>query len=297
MAGVLRCMTGFGQAQGELSPRLAAQVRVTSLNSRFLEVVVRTHPRIETAELEAALRPVLAERIGRGRVQVVIELKPVVAGRTDLVLHWEVASSLLDALAGRPEGLELAPLTLRDLLALPGFSEGGGELALAPEEQQVLLALIGSARDALVAVREREAAALMPQIDGEVAELEAFQRWLAEVNAGLRETLLARLREKLVALLDGMEVNQDRLIQEAAIAVDRADVAEEVQRLAAHLAHLRSLLAEGGAAGKKLDFLLQEVLREVNTAASKCREVGMGERVVSAKAALEKLREQCANLE
>jgi uncharacterized protein (TIGR00255 family) len=297
MAGVLRSMTGFGQAQGELSPRLAAQVRVTSLNSRFLEVVVRTHPRIETAELEAALRPVLAERIGRGRVQVVIELKPVVAGRTDLVLHWEVASSLLDALAGRPEGLELAPLTLRDLLALPGFSEGGGELALAPEEQQVLLALIGSARDALVAVREREAAALMPQIDGEVAELEAFQRWLAEVNAGLRETLLARLREKLVALLDGMEVNQDRLIQEAAIAVDRADVAEEVQRLAAHLAHLRSLLAEGGAAGKKLDFLLQEVLREVNTAASKCREVGMGERVVSAKAALEKLREQCANLE
>lgn len=297
MAGVLRSMTGFGQAQGELSPRLAAQVRVTSLNSRFLEVAVRTHPRIETAELEAALRPVLAERIGRGRVQVVVELKPVVAGRTDLVLHWEVASSLLDALAGRPEGLELAPLTLRDLLALPGFSEGGGEMALAPEEQQALLALIGSARDALVAVREREAAALMPQIDGEVAELESFQRWLAEVNAGLRETLLARLREKLVALLDGMEVHQDRLIQEAAIAADRADVAEEVQRLAAHLAHLRSLLAEGGAAGKKLDFLLQEVLREVNTAASKCREVGMGERVVSAKAALEKLREQCANLE
>jgi uncharacterized protein (TIGR00255 family) len=297
MAGVLRSMTGFGQAQGELSARLAAQVRATSLNSRFLEVALRTHPRIETAELEAALRPVLSERIARGRVQVVVELKPVAPGAAGQTLHWEVASSLLEALSRRPAGLELAPLSLRDLLALPGFAEGAGELALAPEEQQALLGLVCSARDALVGVREREAAALLPQIEGEVTELESFQRWLAGVNGQLRGTLQARLRERLAALLEGMEVNQDRVLQEAAVAADRADVAEEVQRLAAHLAHLRALLADGGAVGKKLDFLLQEVLREVNTAASKCREVGMGERVVGAKAALEKLREQCANLE
>src|SRR5512136_744614 len=96
MAGLLRSMTGFGQAQGELSPRLSAQVRVTSLNSRFLEVVLRTHPRIESAELEAALRPVLGERLVRGRVQVVIELRPVTREATGLALHWEVASSLLE---------------------------------------------------------------------------------------------------------------------------------------------------------------------------------------------------------
>lgn len=297
MAGVLRSMTGFGQAQGELSPRLAAQVRVTSLNSRFLEVTLRTHPRMEAAELEAALRPLLSERVARGRVQVVVELRPIAREVTGLVLRWDVASSLLDALAQRPKGLDLAPLTLRDLLALPGFAEGAGELALAPEEQQTLLGLVAAARDALVSVREREAEALLPQIEGEVAELESFQRWLAGINGQLRETLLARLRERMTSLLEGKEVNQDRLLQEAALAADRSDVAEEVQRLAAHLKHLRDLLSEGGAVGKKLDFLLQEVLREVNTAASKCREVGMGERVVGAKAALEKLREQCANLE
>jgi uncharacterized protein (TIGR00255 family) len=297
MAGVLRSMTGFGQAQGELSPRLAAHVRLTSVNSRFLEVSVRTHPRIETTELEATMRPVLAERLARGRVQVVVELRPIARESSGLVLHWEVASALLAALAERPSGLELAPLTLRDLLALPGFAEGTGELALAPEEQQALAVLVSTARDAVVAVREREAAALLPQIEGEVAELESFHRWLSEVNAQLRETLFARLRERLGALLGGMDVSQERVLQEAAVAADRADVAEEVQRLAAHLAHLRSLLAAGGTAGKKLDFLFQELLREVNTAASKCREVGMGERVVGAKAALEKLREQCANLE
>jgi uncharacterized protein (TIGR00255 family) len=297
MAGVLRSMTGFGQAQGELSERLAVQVRLTTVNARFLEVTLRTHPRIETAELEVAMRSVLAQRFARGRVHAVMEWRAIARESSGLVFHWEVASALLGALAERPRELKLAPLTLRDLLALPGFVEGTGELSLTPEEQQAFLALVAAATDGAVTAREREATALRPQIEGEVAELESFQHWLAEVNGQLRETLLERLRARLAGLLNGIDVNQDRVVEEAAIAAERADVTEEVQRLKAHLAHLRDLLAQGGAVGKKLDFLLQEVLREVNTAASKCREVGMGERVVGAKAALEKLREQCANLE
>jgi|NGEPerStandDraft_6_1074524.scaffolds.fasta_scaffold22920_4 uncharacterized protein (TIGR00255 family) len=297
MAGRLRSMTGFGQAGGELSQRLRAEVRLTSVNSRFLEVALRTHPRVETAELEAAVRPVLAAGLARGRVQVTVDLALLARAAAGLVLHWEVAELLLAALAQRPAGIELAPLELRDLLALPGFAEGGGELALTPEEQQALLALVGQARDGLVAVREREAAALLPQVAGEIALLTSFRGWLAEVNDQVRTSLMARLKERLASLLDGSEVSQDRLLQEAAVAADRADVAEEVQRLAAHLDHFERLLAQGGPAGKKIDFLLQELLREVNTAGSKCREAGMGERVVEAKAALEKLREQCANLE
>jgi uncharacterized protein (TIGR00255 family) len=230
-------------------------------------------------------------------VQVTVDLALLARAAAGLVLHWEVAELLVAALAQRPAGIELAPLELRDLLALPGFAEGGGELALTPEEQQALLALVGQARDGLVAVREREAAALLPQVAGEIALLTSFRGWLAEVNDQVRTSLMARLKERLASLLDGSEVSQDRLLQEAAVAADRADVAEEVQRLAAHLDHFERLLAQGGPAGKKIDFLLQELLREVNTAGSKCREAGMGERVVEAKAALEKLREQCANLE
>ncbi len=297
MAGTLRSMTGFGQAGGELSGRLRVEVRLASVNSRFLEIALRTHPRLDTVELEAAVRPVLAAGVARGRVQVTVDFAVVARGEAGLVLHWEVAAALLTALAERPAGLELAPLALRDLLALPGFAEGGGELALAPEELQALLALVASARDAMVAVREREAAALRPQIAGELQLLASFREWLAAVNGQVRASLMARLRERLAALLDGAEVAPDRLLQEAAIAADRADVAEEVQRLGAHLDHFRRLLEQGGPVGKKIDFLLQELLREVNTAGSKCREAGMGERVVEAKAALEKLREQCANLE
>ena len=293
----LRSMTGFGQAGGELSERLRAEVRLTSVNSRFLEVALRTHPRIETAELEPAVRQVLQAGLARGRVQVSADFAPLARAASGLVLHWEVAESLLAALAQRPAGVDLAPLGLRDLLALPGFAEGGGDLVLTADEMQALLALVAGARDALVGARAREAAALLPQITGEIALLASFRAWLAEVNDQVRTSLTARLKERLATLLDGSEIGQDRLLQEAAIAADRADVAEEVQRLAAHLDHFERLLAQGGPVGKKIDFLIQELLREVNTAGSKCREAGMGERVVEAKAALEKLREQCANLE
>jgi uncharacterized protein (TIGR00255 family) len=289
-------MTGFGRAAGPLSPRLAAEVRLASVNGRFLEASVRTQPRLDSAALETAIRAVLGERLRRGRVQVMVALQLVEPGLGGVVLHWEVAESLLAALAVRPAGLDLAPLTLRDLLALPGFAEGG-ELVLSEEEHRELLALVADARDSLAAAREREAAALLPQIRDEVSTLRGFHGWLGEVNAQVRDRLLARLRERLAALLEGIDVPAERLAQEAAILADRADVSEEVTRLGAHLDHLERLLDEGGAAGKKIEFLLQELLREVNTSGSKCRDAGMGERVVEAKAALEKLREQCANLE
>jgi uncharacterized protein (TIGR00255 family) len=297
MAGVLASMTGFGHAAGPLSDRFNADVRLTTLNSRFLEVVLRVFPRMETAELETTVRSVMTEQMSRGKVVVTVELRPSAERSTPgLRLSWEVAQSLLDELARRPAGLDLAPLALRDLLALPGFVEGGQELRLGEDETAALLALIAAARSGAVERRREEAAALLAQILAEIGELEEFNVWLKEVNGRLRELLTARVRERLTAAVGGL-IGDERIVAEAAVLADRADVSEEVERLGAHLAHFRGLLAGGGAVGKKIDFLLQELLREVNTAGSKCREAGMGERVVGAKAALEKIREQCANLE
>ena len=289
-------MTGFGAAQGSISDRLEANVRATSVNARFLEVAVRLLPRLDVDDLETAVRRVLAEAVERGRVQVTVELRAKPGAPAALQLRWEVAEALLAALAARPAGLDLAPLALRDLLALPGFAEGGA-LALADDERAALLALVAEARDALALEREREAAALLPGLRAALAELVSFRDWLAATNAEISAALLARLKERLARLVAGAVVPEERLVVEAGVLADRADVSEEVERLSAHLAHLDRLLTGGGAVGKKLDFLLQELLREVNTSASKCRDAGMGERVVAAKAALEKLREQSANLE
>ncbi len=297
MNAPLRSMTGFGEARGPLSERMDAIVRLTTVNARFLEVAVRTTPRIELAELEPMVKTVLGAALVRGRAQLAVELRAAAAGPAAFRFRWDVAQALATELANRPEALQMAPLSLRDLLQLPGFAEGLGELEPTAEERERLLALVAAARDRVVADREQEAAALRPQIDREVTALAEFVAWLRGVNAQLSAQLLARLKERMARLLDGVEVGEERLVAEAGVLADRADVSEEVQRLEAHLTHLTSLLNSGGPAGKKLDFLLQELLREVNTSGSKCRDAGMGERVVDAKASLEKLREQFANLE
>lgn len=293
----LRSMTGFGLADGELSSRFGASVRLSSVNGRFLEVVVRSQPRLDQAEIEPTLRAVISERLTRGRVTATINVKADSPGAGVVSMNWGVAGAVAEQLRTRPAGLELAPLSFRDLLSIPGFLEGGGEVALDEGERGRLLALVGAACSALVETRAQEGQALRGQIDGEIAVLAGFVRWLGEQNGAIVTALMGRLRQRLTDLVGDGAVSEERLLQEAAIAAERADVAEEIARLEAHLAHLRGLLDDDGPVGKRLEFLLQEVLREVNTAASKCREVGMGERVVEAKAAVERLREQFANIE
>ncbi len=293
----LRSMTGFGTAEGELSARLRATVRISSVNSRFLEVAVRSHPRLDSAEWEPLLRGVVSEAVTRGRVVVTIDLEGETARGGAVSINWGVAETLLAACEQRPAGIELAPLSLRDLLGVPGFLEGAGELALTEEERQRLLELVRAGCRSLVAARVREGEALRGQLEEEVATLNRFVVWLQEQQPRLTEVLLGRLRQRLADLLQGAPASEERLLQEAAILADRADVAEELARLEAHLAHLHGLLVGDGPVGKRLEFLLQEILREVNTASAKFREVGMGERVVAAKAALERLREQVANIE
>lgn len=289
-------MTGFGEARGPLSDRRAAEVRLASLNGRYLEIHIRTQPRLDTSELETAIRTVLAEKLQRGRVSVSIALQPLPGQGEGLGFHWEVLEELQRELARRPAGLELAPPSLRDLLALPGFC-GNGEGALEGEERTALLGLLAQARDNLVAARADEGAAILPVLAADIDLLADFAGWLEAINATVRDALLARLRARLAEVLPPGSLPEDRLLLEVALAADRADVAEEAQRIASHVGQARRLLAQGGAVGKRLEFVLQELLREVNTAASKCREGGMGERVVEAKAALERLREQVANLE
>lgn len=296
MAQALRSMTGFGEAQGALSVRWEATVRISTLNGRSFEPVLRLQPRLELPELEPALRRVIAERIERGRTQVGVELRSTGASPR-LDFDWSVAQALVEELKRKPRGLRLAPISLRDLLALPGFTASGGGPALDAEEVAALLALAAAAGDRVCAMREEEARALTPVIAGELDELDRFAAWLAEVLPAVRTALLDKLRARLSELLQGVVLPEERLLTEAALGAERADATEELERLRSHLGQFRAALAAGGAVGKRLDFLLQEMLREVNTAASKCREAGVGERVVAAKAALDKLREQCANLE
>lgn len=294
MNGRLSSMTGFGEAGGQVSPRLSVRVRVWSVNARGLEVNLRIVPRGDYPELELALRKLVSRSVSRGRINVVVELKR--SDWQELVrFNWEVAQGVVQQLAARPAGLELAPLQLGELFAIPGFVEASEE-GLTLEEQEGVLGLAGRALAQLAESRAREGELLVPSVVAELEAVAAFAGFLAREGEGLRQALYQRLAERVTSLL-GEGVEEARLVQEAALLAERSDVAEEQSRLAAHVAHFRRLLAEGGPVGRKLDFLVQEMLREINTAGAKLREAGVGEKVVEAKAAVERLREQCANFE
>jgi len=296
----LASMTGFGRARGTLSTRFAASVVIRSVNHRYLDVQVRTNLREETPELEAAVRSVVSEAVDRGRVTVQLTLERTEPAATLVMVDGRAVTSALAQLR-RIEEEQGGPQTveLRDVLSLPGLvTVTGAETLLEAEEIEALEALVKDAARQLVAMRLEEGERLRGQLDGELEQLSAFLDALEPELGDVRERLLLRLRERIERLIGSeMAADPERLVQEAALLADRADVSEEVVRLRAHLAAFSDRLSKGGSVGRTLDFLCQEIHRELNTLGSKCREVGLAERVVEAKTATERLREQVQNLE
>jgi uncharacterized protein (TIGR00255 family) len=296
----LASMTGFGRARGALSARFAASVVIRSVNHRYLDVQVRTNLREETPELEAAVRSVVSESIERGRVTIQLTLERTQPAATTVVVDGRAVTSALAQLR-RLEEEQGGPTTveLRDVLSLPGLvTVTGAETLLEADELEALEAVVREASRQFLAMRLEEGARLRGQLDGELERLATFLDGIEPGLGDIRERLLQRLTERLERLVGSeVAVDPERLVQEAAILADRADVSEEVVRLRSHLAAFADRLAKGGSVGRTLDFLCQEIHRELNTLGSKCREVGLAEQVVEAKTATERLREQVQNLE
>jgi uncharacterized protein (TIGR00255 family) len=293
-------MTGFGRASGVLSDRFSASVVVRSVNHRYLDVQVRTSLREELPELEAMVKSVVSKPLERGRVSVQVDLERIKSYGTKVVVDGDAVASVLDQLQriDLPERVA-RPVELGDVLTIPGLVSVSGEVTLLDEDEtRVLTEISSEARDRFVAMRREEGERLREQLVEELERLTEFVAWFEPEIPAHRQRILERLRERLERLL-GPEVvaDEQRIAQEAAILADRGDVSEEIVRLRAHLDSFRSRLEEGGTVGRTLDFLCQEIHRELNTLGSKCREADVTERLVEAKTATERLREQVQNLE
>jgi uncharacterized protein (TIGR00255 family) len=292
-------MTGFGRVRGELSKRMAATVVLRSVNHRALDIVVRAGGREELPELEAAVRAAVSAGFARGRVTVQVGLERLAGGEAELRVDAAAVAGLIEQLdrLELPGSVDRA-VRLSELIAVPGVvSSRGGEAELSEDELEALAELVGSAVAEAVAMRRREGERLLDQLREELAALEVFLDWLEPLREEVRQRLFERLQQRVRELVDSVGVETERIAQEAALAADRADVAEEVVRLRSHLEQFRDRLGSGGPVGRQLDFLCQEIHRELNTLGAKCREVGVAERLVDAKTAVERLREQVQNLE
>jgi uncharacterized protein (TIGR00255 family) len=296
----MRSMTGFGQATGG-DERHQVTVTARSVNHRFLEIRLRLPD--EARASEPAVQDLFAEELSRGRVEAAVEVRRLGEREVAVEVDRQVvrsAHAAFEELVGG--GLVARPLTAGDLLRLPEAVT----VRVAPDrwedrDHALLLAVARQARDQLVAGREAEGARLGSALGDRLDELAAAVAELAALAPEARREAAAALAARVDDLLArngaGTRLDPGRLEQEVALLAERGDVREELDRLAAHLDHFRELLAAPGAVGKRLDFLTQEVLRELNTLGAKSRHVGLTRRVLDGKVLVEQLREQVQNVE
>jgi uncharacterized protein (TIGR00255 family) len=284
-------MTGYAIAGAEL-PFGALNLELRSVNHRYLDIQFRIPD--ELRPLESGLREKTSARIGRGKVEVRIAVGKSAASQSNL----QIDDGLLRQLAKLnshvktvlPEGQSLS---VADVMRWPGIL---GNDSLAPDElQEACGRLLDRALDDLTATRAREGEKLKDMLLERIASMEALVGRLAprmpQLVNNYRDRLTARLKDAMVS------VDDERLKQELVLFASKIDVDEELSRLTAHFGEIRRVLDKGGAAGKRLDFLMQELNREANTLGSKSVDMEFTQTAMDLKVLIEQMREQIQNIE
>jgi uncharacterized protein YicC (UPF0701 family) len=309
-------MTGYGRSAVE-SRGTRAAVEIRAVNHRFLDIKLRGSAL--SPELEEAVMGAVRKRLERGAVQMMVRAEQ----------RGEMPAPQIDREAARRVHAELSalrvelgidePVTLALICSQPGVlvarvDEGSAAAAESPSQPSSLamgeppgkhttacvLDAVEQALVALVRMRETEGAVLARDLEGRLGRLSAMVDEIAAHAESAPGEVRRRLEERLARLLEGgaVAVSPERLAQEVAILADRLDVTEEIVRLRSHIEHCRAMCRESaGAVGRRLDFLVQEMGRELNTISSKSHTLAISRAVVEARAELEKIREQVQNIE
>lgn len=292
---MIKSMTGYGKAVTETEQGRTI-VELRAVNHRYGEISVKL-PRNLIA-FETDVRKLVGNRLKRGKIDVFVQREEHGAVTAQPQVNLPLARAYRDAFGqlrselGLPDQVTLQLiLAQRDVLVA---GEVGEDEELLREE---VLRTIGAALDALETMRAREGEALLVDLVARRATLARLIERVAERAPAVVSEYADRLRERLAQLLGGSGVDETRFVQEVAIMADRSDVTEELVRFRSHLVQLDDTLALAEPIGRKLDFLMQELNREVNTIGSKANDAEMAALVVELKAELEKIREQVQNIE
>ncbi len=290
----MHSMTGFGIARRDMAAgRLSVEMR--SVNSRFAEVNIRFNQSLHAFEPE--LRSELRNRVRRGKVDVFVRFDPA----EDRAAGARINAALMKELIAQIRKVDpLHDVSPASLLNVPGVVMADAEPDWKEEVGAELIAATREACDALAADRAREGEGLRTAFVETIAAMrvlaDAIEQARGDVVARYRDRLLARIEELLGS--KGAALDPGRLEQEVAVFADRADISEECQRLSAHLDAFSDLIAkQDEAVGRAMDFLCQEINREVNTLGSKCRDLDIARAVLDLKQHVESLRENVANVE
>jgi uncharacterized protein (TIGR00255 family) len=289
-------MTGFGHAEvSGAGVLITAEAR--SVNHRHLDVALRVPRALASVELE--LRRLVASRLERGRVDVAVQVAPATGAPPQRIrMDAALAREYLEQARAFARDVGVAgEVTLGWLLERPGVVRMED---VEPAEGSLWPALceaVSTALEELVARRTTEGEALAAELRRLLVELGAEVETIAARAPAAVARREERLRERIRSVLGEAGVDEGRILTEVAIWADKTDVTEELARLRAHLAQFAAALDRGGALGRSLDFLIQELGREVNTASAKADDLELSQAAIAAKGILEKMREQVQNLE
>jgi uncharacterized protein (TIGR00255 family) len=296
---MIKSMTGFASLTRD-DERGTLGVTIRSVNHRFLDLQMRLPPVI--ADLEARLRALVQKHLARGRVEVSVSLQLRQGSAPHVELNEEFAQALAAAVEqARSRGVISGMLTAGDLLRLPQAlsireqlpEAGGVSGVLGTVVDDAVLAAIQQLEE----MRVREGAHLRTDLDTRKALMSGLIARIATAANTGRDALEARLLERAREIATTLPIDQSALSLEVVRVAQRSDISEEVTRFHGHLAHWDALSESAEPCGRKLDFLLQEMNREVNTIGSKADGLHVSEVVIQAKAELERMREQVQNVE
>ena len=284
-------MTGFAAVAAEL-PGLSLAVELRSVTHRYLDIALKLPD--ELRSLEPALREQLAAEVKRGKVECRVALNRVAASAAQVAIDQSRVRALAAAAAEIRQLVPgAAPLSAAEILRWPGVMV---EPAVAPEAlAEALRRLIDQGLVELAAARTREGAKLQTLLVARCNDIEVQVARVAPRIPALHSAFVEKLGTRLKEA--GLDSNDDRLKQELALFATKIDIAEEVARLSTHVTEVRRVLAQGGSAGKRLDFLAQELHREANTLGSKSVDAELSQASLELKVLIEQMREQVQNIE
>ena len=288
-------MTGYGRAGAVLHGR-DIKVELRSVKSRYLEYSSRL-PR-SCFFLEDKLKKLVAARVSRGKVELSLSIQNVTAADTVVSVNWGLAEGYRAALTSMVERMDLKNDVTVGMLAR--FPDVLTQTAAPTDEDalwQDVESIANQAIDAFVAMRAAEGEKLKADVESRLQNVEALVGQIEQATEGRVKAYSDRLYARLQELLEDRNIEESRLVTEAAIFADKTAIDEETVRLHSHVAQYRQILELNEPIGRKLDFLTQELNRESNTIGSKCQDVAITRLVVELKSEIEKIREQIQNIE
>jgi uncharacterized protein (TIGR00255 family) len=295
VAELIYSMTGFGNASVE-SDGLRLRVVLRSVNGRFLDLQIRSPSSLQ--ELEPQIRERLQTRLRRGKVSVHIEVEETAEQSSLPRLNEDVAAQYIKEFKRLAQIAELEDQqpSLEVLGRLPGLFRSEATGIDVDELARLLFETLDKAAADLEQMRSREGETLVEDLRGRVGKIGDLVGQIDEWAQGEKERARQRLRERIDQLLQPGELNEDRIMTEIVLIAERSDITEEIVRFRSHIEQFLGALDEGGEVGRRLNFLLQELHREINTITSKASASEIIHAAVDAKEEIERLREQVQNL-